>query len=242
MQKSLLFFIALLSQVAFAQNTLEGNYAINNLITDHEVNEYILYPRPDAPYIYGNSVTFRTNGTFTSGYAAECGNDCFTHAAGTYTMPDESHIRFVVDTVTVTGDCKHQNYGPHKDLGLYLLLKSDKDIRLLKSSGDAKADALTRSYSEAIDAFDRETANIPNFHPIPARPGGTNTTDDGKVAAALHGNPAFDMAEVKVLYSKILRSYFQAILFEHKGKQHIVLCIIHSGYVGLYDPAKWPKK
>jgi len=221
--------------------TLAGRYKINNLILDTPVNEYVLYPANEHN-LFGNSVIFKADGAFTSAYSADCGNDCFTSSSGRYAWADDDYIRLVADSISVTGDCPQNEYAPHKDLGLYMVVKNDKDIRLIKSSGDVKADALTRSYSEAIDAFDRETANIHNFHPIPMRPGGTDTTDAGKVAAALKGNPAFDIANVKVLYSKILRSYFQAILFEHKGQQHIVLCITHSGYVGLYDPAKWPKK
>ena len=222
------------------QVKLEGRYKINALITDAPINEYVLYPAEELD-LFGNSVIFKADGSFTSAYSADCGNDCFTSSVGRYVWTNDVHVRLVADNIRITGDCQNKHYAPHKDLGVYMVVENDKDIRLIKSSGDAKADALTRSYSEAIDAFDRETSNIYNFHPIPARPGGADTTDAGKVAAALEGNPAFDPAKVKVLYSKRVRNYFEAILFEHKGQQHIVLCIVHSGYVGLYDPAKWPK-
>jgi len=221
---------------------LDGRYSINLLITDAPANEYILQFVPAGGNFYGNSAVFKSDGTFTTSYSADCGNDCFTLSEGRYIWADATHIRFIVERVKVTGDCNHKDYAPKKDLGLYAVRAESNKVILAMSNGNAAKDRKILSWSKKIDEFDKETYNIYNFYPIPLRPAGINSTDAHMVAVALKGNSAFNIDDVRVLYSKILRSYFKAILFEHKGQQHIVLCTMHSGYVGLYDPEKWPKE
>lgn len=198
--------------------------------------------QPEGKVSFGKSATFNEDGSFTSGYSAPCGNDCFTDAVGKYIFTDNQHIRIVVDKVSVTGDCAHRNDAPHKNLGIYFIVKKNDKVRLIKSSGNTKEDEQKLIWSDAIDAFDQETSNVYNFHPIHMLPGKPTDTDAETVERALASNNTFNMDEIKVLYSSTIRSYFKAVLFEYKGKQHIVVSMLHSGYAGLYEPEKWPKR
>lgn len=226
------------------QVTLNGIYKGSALITDVPLVEYTFSKAEVGPgYIYGDITTFKPDGRFTSAYSVECGNDCFTHCAGQYAWVDDVHIRIVADSITVTGDCENRQYTPHKDLGLYYVLQEkDNTIRFIKSNGNAQDDRKKLEWSAAIARFDRETSNIYNFYPIRMQPGNPGDTDTQNVAAALAGNNAFNLQEVKVLYSCPVRSYFKVVLFEHKGQQYFVVSMLHSGYAGLYEPEKWPRQ
>ncbi len=226
------------------QVTLNGMYKGSALITDVPLNEYTFHKAAvESPYLFGDITRFNPDGSFLSAYSADCGNDCFPACAGRYAWVDEAHIRIVADSITVRGDCESKQYNPHKDLGLYYVLQEkDNTIRFIKSNGNAQDDRKKLEWSAAITRFDKETSNIYNFYPIHMQPGNPNDTDAQTVAAALAGNKAFDLNEVHVLYSCPVRSYFKVVLFEYKGQQHFVVRTQHSGYTGLYEPDKWPKK
>jgi hypothetical protein len=226
------------------QVTLNGTYKGSALITDEPLTEYTFHKAEmESPYMFGDITHFKPDGSFLSAYSADCGNDCFPACTGRYSWVDEAHIRIIADSITVRGDCENRQYNPHKDLGLYYVLQeNDSTIRFIKSNGNAQDDRKRLEWSAAIARFDRETSDIPNFYPIRMQPGNPNDTDIQSVKAALAGNNAFEMANLNVLYSCPIRHYFKVVLFEYKGKQHFVVCMQHSGYAGLYEPDKWPKK
>lgn len=122
----------MMQETIVPQVALDGTYKINVVITDKPVGEFALR-RPEGLHdMYGNSVTFKPDGTFVSAYSADCGNDCFTSSAGRYAWADAHHIKLVADSVKITGECDNQEYTPHAYLGVYGVTQQDGQIKLVK--------------------------------------------------------------------------------------------------------------
>ncbi|KOS06307.1 hypothetical protein AM493_09880 [Flavobacterium akiainvivens] len=114
---------------------LDGRYKGNVLITDDPQNEYNLRRPEFGPEdVFGNIITFNSNGRFTSAYSADCGNDCFLYCAGRYAWEDNEHIKLVADSIRITGDCDNKKYNPHKILGLYKVEQWGKTTLLKKDN------------------------------------------------------------------------------------------------------------
>jgi len=56
-------------------------------------------------FSWGNSLILNLDGTFSSGYTAECGNDCFKSTSGRFIFIDEVHIRFILEDIHFSGFC-----------------------------------------------------------------------------------------------------------------------------------------
>lgn len=103
---------------------------------------YLSYPIPPAErihissegkkYVYGDSLTFITNGTFISEYSADCGNDCFTRSEGTYEKIDETHLRLQINLFQRYGDCEGVEDKTVRDLGTFEIKPTENGYQLIK--------------------------------------------------------------------------------------------------------------
>lgn len=136
--------------------TLYGKWRISALIVNSETKEYLLTPQSQNIYEnYGNNISINADQTFTSGYSADCGNDCFTTTKGKYKIIDENYICFYLDEIIQSGECSG-NTKPNKDLGLYYYYKAENGFRFVRSSGNLEQDKKNVNYYNLIVAKKKE--------------------------------------------------------------------------------------
>lgn len=139
-----ILFLLLLPFSSFAQNDINDFWKndfwhINHIVT-HEWDLFEL-SKPSAErvmkldgkkYVYGDSLTFNTNGTFISEYSAECGNDCFTRSEGTFEKIDETHLRLQINLFSRSGDCEGVEDRTVRDLGTFEIKPTENGYQLVK--------------------------------------------------------------------------------------------------------------
>lgn len=118
---------------------LQGKWHIDSLIGYPEgetVNEYHLF-RPKEKeeediLLWGNFVTFSTDGRFQSDYRASCGNDCFPLTKGYFEFLDVQHIRLTVDYVEMGGDgyCEPFKRNISLPLGIFEVIEAPEGLSL----------------------------------------------------------------------------------------------------------------
>jgi hypothetical protein len=124
--------MTILSMKSYSQTDMTGSWTINFLIGVSEQTEYVLTSYSTDKFRYGNIITLKGDGTFVCAYIAWCGNDCFTTTTGRYEFVDENHIRFILEHISVTGDCEHKEIYIVKDLGLFFVYKDLTEIKFIK--------------------------------------------------------------------------------------------------------------
>ena len=140
-----ILFLLLVPFYGFAQNDINDFWKndfwqINEVVT-HELDLFELsnppaesvFKIPDGTkYIYGNSLTFNTNGTFISKYSADCGNDCFTRSEGTFEKIDETHLRLQINLFARSGWCEGVEDRTVRDLGTFEIKPTKNGYQLVK--------------------------------------------------------------------------------------------------------------
>ena len=140
-----ILFLLLVPFYGFAQNDINDFWKndfweINKVVT-HELDLFELsnppaesvFKIPDGTkYIYGNSLTFNTNGTFISKYSADCGNDCFTRSEGTFEKIDETHLRLQINLFARSGWCEGVEDRTVRDLGTFEIKPTENGYQLVK--------------------------------------------------------------------------------------------------------------
>ncbi|WP_294843238.1 hypothetical protein [uncultured Gilliamella sp.] len=140
-----ILFLLLVPFYGFAQNDINDFWKndfwqINKVVT-HELDLFELsnppaesvFKIPDGTkYIYGNSLTFNTNGTFISKYSADCGNDCFTRSEGTFEKIDETHLRLQINLFSRFGRCEGLEDRTVRDLGTFEIKPTEDGYQLIK--------------------------------------------------------------------------------------------------------------
>ena len=140
-----ILFLLLVPFYGFAQNDINDFWKndfwqINKVVT-HELDLFELsnppaesvFKIPDGTkYIYGNSLTFNTNGTFISKYSADCGNDCFTRSEGTFEKIDETHLRLQINLFARSGWCEGVEDRTVRDLGTFEIKPTKNGYQLVK--------------------------------------------------------------------------------------------------------------
>lgn len=197
---------------------LSGNWYIDKLIELDNEWEYYLYEVNENRF--GNYLTLNTDNTFVSGYAAWCGNDCFTKASGKYKLIGNNHISFFLEKIEKSGDCGAKDSNPNQNKGLFFIYRDTTGIKLIKSDGKIKNDLRKVKYSSLIDSININN-HIPNLYYLKWQK--TNKTGIEEIAAEFIGsNAALKLDNTAVLYSKRIRETFTIILLE-KNKKHYYL-------------------
>lgn len=129
---ALLLFV---QSMVFAQINVYGNWSINRILGLGDFQEYSIV-RQDDKNPWGNMLTLNLDGTFLCGNTSPCGNDVFRNFSGNFIKIDDSHIRFIVKTISSssynkTGDSESNL---NKDLGVFYIYKKGETIRLILSN------------------------------------------------------------------------------------------------------------
>ncbi len=144
MKKIGLLLFVFIVQMASAQESLVGSWKIDHIIgyknsweAGENENEYMITPprlmkENMEMFDYGNWVVFKDNQTFTSYYTAPCGNDCFPSSYGRYELLEDDQIKIWVDSIFVRGFCKEKELHPKKELGVFVIEKSNGGFHLIK--------------------------------------------------------------------------------------------------------------
>ncbi|MCX8607713.1 hypothetical protein J3U46_02905, partial [Gilliamella sp. B3771] len=112
-----------------------------NKVVNHELDLFELSNPPaerlqirsdGTKFIYGNSLTFNTNGTFISKYSADCGNDCFNRSEGTFEKIDETHLRLQINLFARSGWCEGVEDRTLRDLGTFEIKPTKNGYQLVK--------------------------------------------------------------------------------------------------------------
>lgn len=131
-------FILFLTQFIYAQDIVGKHWYINAIIGGDMQNTQAftlskVVLNTKNQFLYGNSIIFNDNNTFSCSYSAPCGNDCFPSSTGTFKMIDDKHIQLFVIEYDQQGDCESKHIELNKDLGIYYILnESDEIIKLVK--------------------------------------------------------------------------------------------------------------
>lgn len=142
-----ILFLLLLPFCSFAQNDI-NDFWKNDLwhidyVVTHELDSFELSNPPaeklrissdGTKFIYGNSLTFNTNGTFLSKYSSDCGNDCFTRSEGTYEKIDETHLRLQINLFMLYGQPCGERVEDRtvRDLGTFEIKPTENGYQLVK--------------------------------------------------------------------------------------------------------------
>ena len=140
-----ILFLLLLPFYSFAQNDIndfwKNDFWQINKVVNHKLDLFELSNPPaerlhissdGTKFIYGNSLTFNTNGTFLSKYSARCGNDCFTGSEGTFEKIDETHLRLQINLFQRSGDCEGVEDKTVRDLGTFEIKPTENGYQLVK--------------------------------------------------------------------------------------------------------------
>ena len=140
-----ILFLLLVPFYSFAQNDIndfwKNDFWQINEVVNHELDLFELSNPPaerlhissdGTKFIYGNSLTFNTNGTFLSKYSARCGNDCFTHSEGIYEKIDETHLRLQINFFSRFGQCEGVEDRTVRDLGTFEIKPTENGFQLIK--------------------------------------------------------------------------------------------------------------
>ncbi len=110
-----ILFLSLVPIISFAQSDISNFWKNDSWRTDqiitHKSNSFHIYriveQDSDIPkFNYGTFLNFNTDGTFSSGNTAPCGNDYFRRSYGTFKKIDETHIRLHINLFSQDGTCK----------------------------------------------------------------------------------------------------------------------------------------
>ena len=119
------------------KNTLVGLWHIDELPMDTPQNAYYLSRVETAGsdnHIYGKHIEFDKDGRFSSGYSAECGNDCFPHSEGLYRFVSDDEVILQTTKVEQSGYCGEN--GEFNKSGEWVLgkfkIEKDKEFVVLK--------------------------------------------------------------------------------------------------------------
>jgi len=150
----LILVFSFLPTSVIAQIKIYGNWEIGNLIGLNDVDEYSMVKQKE--FSLGNSLTLNLDGTFSSGYSAKCGNDCFQNTSGRFIFIDEVHIRFILEDIHFSGFCGSNlktESELNRDLGIFYIYKEANSIRLIKSNGILQDDKDKMLYNKMMDSF-----------------------------------------------------------------------------------------
>lgn len=128
-----LLFLLLIGGAVYAQG-IEGIWRTDELLTYRVKEQYVMtfVNRNDETVevaLYGNFIVFKDDGTFTSNYAAPCGNDCFTSSEGVFTYKGQDQIVLTLHQVEQSGTCSSSRVET-VELGVYDIQR-EKDYLLL---------------------------------------------------------------------------------------------------------------
>lgn len=213
---------------------LYGNWDIDNLIEQDDKWEYYLYKGNENRF--GNYLILNTDNTFVSGYAAWCGNDCFTKTFGKYKLIGNNHISFFLEKIEKSGDCDAKDSSPNQDKGLFFIHKDSTGIKLIKSNGKIKNDLRKVKYSALIDSININN-QVPNLYYLKWQK--TNKTGIEEIAAEfISRSPWLKPHNTTVLYSKKIRDSFTIILLENSKKYYYVVYDHFNNNSALYEESK----
>ncbi|MGC4041505.1 MAG: hypothetical protein QM710_12165 [Flavobacterium sp.] len=230
-----LFFTVLIVNVfsMFSQNPLDGKWRIDYLIgyggdKTTFLNEYVL-SKPEEERTYGNSANF-SGETFSSGYSAPCGNDCFPSSVGKLKMIDESHVSLQLDTIYIHGDCQTKHVKIDKSPVVYYIFKDEDAIRLIKSDGILANDLEKQQYSKIISRFESDPKNWSNLGNLPFYElKESYVTNEQALRGALSKIKNYTSGNEKILFSKPVRNnMFTVTLFEYNNKKALFVLYLQN--------------
>jgi hypothetical protein len=206
--------------------SLQGEWKIDDLITYSIEQEYLLTPLDTGErYDYGNHIRLNDDNTFRTWYTAPCGMDCFTSSRGEYTMTDENHIQFRIDTVEYVRLCneiRKDRIFPIQT-SFYYIRKSgtDQGFQFVKSDGDLEQDMRNAMYSDSIDAYFVE---IKKFHNLlkyiePELELEMNPENVAALYVEMIGK-----SDYRILYSKQLKYRGTVVVVEIDNEWHYINC------------------
>ena len=140
-----ILFLLLVPFYSFAQNDIndfwKNDFWQINKVVNHKLDLFELSNPPaerlhissdGTKFIYGNSLTFNTNGTFISVYSTGCGIDCFSSSRGTYEKIDETHFRLQINLFSRFGRCEGLEDRTVRDLGTFEIKPTEDGYQLVK--------------------------------------------------------------------------------------------------------------
>lgn len=120
------------------KNNLTGvSWKINGpAFINETADSYTLTPPPKEENKFpdfGHFVEFKTDGTFSGHYSAQCGNDCFTSVDGNYTLITDNQVKIFIEKASNRGYCNDTFLIEKKDMGSFEIIpQKDKSFLLKK--------------------------------------------------------------------------------------------------------------
>lgn len=221
---ALLVLIAVFFATSSRAQSIQGEWKITKLITTSATQEYTLTASgPEEHRNFGNHVKFNDDSTFNCWYSAMCGMDCFISSWGDYSLTDEDHVQFRIDTVSYVRFCE----GRHKETefpietGLYYIQRSENEINFIKSNGDLEQDKLNISYSDTLDAHFEESGHFRTLRKWVKPKTELEITPEN--IASLYMS-SIERSDYKVLYSKEIGYDEVVVLVEVDGEWKSIYC------------------
>lgn len=223
----LLFIIAATTiQAQTLSEKLAGLWKIDYLIGMSDENEYDITNRinyEENQFLYGNSIVFSADSVFDCSYSAPCGNDCFPHTSGRYTVIDDTHIRLHLDRIEVHGMCKGRDERPNIDLGKFLVETIKEGFRLIACPEGVDEDQL-RVYSQMVNALPEISTGGSGLNWVKLNPRKRDTKGTKILRKGLIADGQFNPNKARLVYTKSIGWYYiTAFVFEYEGQNHIGL-------------------
>lgn len=212
----LILVFSFLPTLVIAQMNIYGNWKIGNLIGLNDVDEYSMIKQKE--FSMGNSLTLNLDGTFSSGYSAKCGNDCFKNTSGRFIFIDEVHIRFILEDIHFSGFCGSDLKSEtelNRDLGIFYIYKDSVSVRLIKSNGVLEDDNNKILYNELMDSFDWRSYDF-----VWNNTKGKDQEDI--IKDCIDNRKLIDFFKCKVVFSK-KEKYGDVILVQENSNFHFVI-------------------
>ncbi|HEX8561914.1 MAG TPA: hypothetical protein VF676_02935 [Flavobacterium sp.] len=217
---------------------LHGTWRITSLIVDKSTKEYTLSGvDPSQRFSYGNSISFKPDGSFVSRYSARCGNDCFTTSVGKYKMLDEDYIGLYLESIFRSGDCSGGS-DPNEYFGLFRIYKEKGKVLLRRSDGNPHNDLKNLQY---IDILAEKSKYIAGYFNIKSFLKWATMKWSGEMnEIAAFGMAQNNIADYEVLYegnfawtNLILTKVggkFRYILYEREYANHIRVALFDEDF------------
>lgn len=229
MKYLLIILTTLFSTHLAAQNLLGQQWHINEVLGRdlQNLQEFTLNSidtSKNEHFVYGNTITFKDDFTFSSGYSAPCGNDCFPYTTGTFQIVDNTHIRIFLHRFYQSGDCENIDLTVDRDLGIYYIsIINKQSLKLIKSNGNLTQDLLNEKYSARIDAYAADvrigSSSLLDFQT-------TEMENNQRVAAYM--KTKMKINNYSLLYSKKYHNAFIINLVQNNDAESDYLYIINN--------------
>ena len=142
--KKIFLALSLLPIICFAQDHVSEFWKIDKWLTDEVINAqtqelYLIDPLTNPEEMSqnsGNTLTFRTNGTFVSEHFAYIAVDCYPSSKGRFKKIDDNHIHLRISLykqMSPLKGCEKIRDVTKRDLGIFKIEPTKEGYRLIKS-------------------------------------------------------------------------------------------------------------